>query len=196
MVVNQKDVYSRRTYSLLHELAHLMLHQSGVSDLEIDAPRPNDDEHIERFCNQVAASTLMPRDRFLSEPLIANAGEGHHDWDDETIESLSLTYGVSCEAIARRLLTLGRATTIFYQRKRAQYALEFRQQLEAQRAQSANKPIPRNMPRETIANLGRTLVGLIINNYHQDRLSLSEVSGYLGVKTKHLAGIEQQLGLS
>jgi len=50
------------------------------------------------------------------------------------------------------------------------------------------------MPRETVANLGRTLVGLIIENYRADRLSLSEVSGYLGVKTRHLAGIEQQLG--
>src|SRR5208337_5617747 len=42
IVVSRKDVYARRNFSLLHELAHLMLHRSGVSDLDIDAPRSED----------------------------------------------------------------------------------------------------------------------------------------------------------
>jgi Zn-dependent peptidase ImmA (M78 family)/transcriptional regulator with XRE-family HTH domain len=196
MVVNRKDAYARRTFSLLHELAHLMLHQSGVSDLDIDAPRPQADERIETFCNQIAAAALMPRAEFLAEPLVADKGAGRHEWSDETIKALSLTYGVSREAVVRRLLTFGRTTSDFYRKKRVQYATEFRKQLEEQKAKNADKPILRNMPRETVANLGRTLVGLILESYHQDRLSLSEVSGYLGVKTRHLAGIEQQLGFN
>ncbi len=194
IVVNRKDVYTRRTFSLLHELAHLMLHQSGVSELDIDAPRPAEDAKIEIFCNQVAAAALMPRSQFLSEALVAERGAGGHNWPDETIKALSVTYGVSREAVVRRLMTFGRTSAAFYQSKRAQYGAEFREQLAAQKAQNADRPIPRNMPRETVANLGRTLVGLIIENYRADRLSLSEVSGYLGVKTRHLAGIEQQLG--
>jgi Zn-dependent peptidase ImmA (M78 family) len=193
MVVNRKDVYARRTFSLLHELAHLMLHQSGVSDLDLDAPRPLNDQRIETFCNQVAAETLMPRASFLSEQLIAERGAGIHDWSDEAITLLSQTYSVSREAIVRRLLTFGRASQVFYQSKRIQYATEFRKLQEAQKEQSDKKPIPRNMPREIVANLGRTLVGLVLESYHQDRLSLSEVSGYLGVKTRHLDGIKQQL---
>ncbi len=196
MVVNRKDAYPRRTFSLLHELAHLMLKQSGVSDLNVDAPRPRDDEKIEIFCNMVAAAALMPRAQFLAETLVDEKGLGQHEWSDEAIKTLSLTYGVSRDAVVRRLLTFGRVSTTFYQQKRVQYANEFRRQLELQRAQNADKPIPRNMPRETVANLGPTLVGLILENYHQDRLSLSEVSGYLGVKTRHLAGVEQQLGFS
>jgi Zn-dependent peptidase ImmA (M78 family) len=196
IVVNRKDAYPRRTFSLLHELVHLMLHQSGVSDLDVDAHRPINDQQIETFCNQVAAATLMPSDSFLSERLVAEKGAGTHEWSDETIKSLSQTYGVSREAIVRRLLTFGRATQVFYQSKRTQYATEFRKLQDAQKEQKDKKPIPRNMPRETVANLGRTLVGLVLESYHQDRLSLSEVSGYLGVKTKHLDGIKQQLGYS
>jgi Zn-dependent peptidase ImmA (M78 family) len=194
MVVNQKDAYSRRIFSLLHELAHLMLHQSGVSDLDVDAPRPNDDARVEAFCNRVAAATLMPRDDFLAEHSIAERGSGTHEWPDAVIKALADTYSVSREAIVRRLLTFGRATETFYKGKRAQYGREFRLRLEAQKAQNEGKPIPRNMPRETIASLGRPLVSLILMNYHQDRLTLSEVSGYLGVKTRHLPAIEQQLG--
>lgn len=194
MVVNRKDAYARRTFSLLHELAHLMLHQSGVSELDIDAARPPEDANVEIFCNHVAAAALMPRSHFLSEALVAARGGGQHDWSDEEIKGLSVTYGVSREAIVRRLMTFGRASVPFYQSKREQYSAEYREQLAAQKAQNADRPIPRNMPRETVANLGRTLVRLIIENYRADRLSLSEVSGFLGVKTRHLAGIEQQLG--
>ena len=59
--VNRKDALTRRTFSLLHEFAHLMIHVSGVSDLETDAKRPPEDQRIEVFCNQVAAAALMPK---------------------------------------------------------------------------------------------------------------------------------------
>ena len=138
----------------------------------------------------------MPRDLFLKEALIAAKGNGRHEWDDASVHSLSLTYGVSREAIVRRLLTLGRTTEAFYRRKRAQYAVEYRQQRERDREKNEGKPIPRNMPRETVANYGKPFVRRVIENYHLDRISLSDVSGYLGVKVRHVPGIEQQLGYS
>jgi Zn-dependent peptidase ImmA (M78 family) len=194
MVVNRKDAYARRVFSMFHELAHLMLRQSGVSDLDTDGPRPPADEKIEIFCNQVAAAALMPRDTFLAEPMIAARGVGRYEWDDTIVQSLSLTYGVSREAIVRRLLTLNRTTEAFYTRKRAQYAIEFQQQRQRDREKNAGKPIPRNMPLETVANYGKPFVRRVIENYHLDRISLSDVSGYLGVKVRHVSGIEQQLG--
>lgn len=194
MVVNRKDAYPRRIFSLLHELAHLMLHQSGVSDLPVEGSRRQQDERVEIFCNQVAAAALMPKELFLAEPMVAVRGSGRHEWDDDTIKELSLVYSVSREAIARRLYTFERATEAFYNRKRAQYAREFQQIKEREKEKSEGKSIPRNMPRETVANFGRPLIRLILENYHQDRISLSEVSGYLGVKVRHLPGIEQQIG--
>lgn len=194
MVVNRKDAYARRIFSMFHELTHLMLRQDGVSDLDFDGPRAPADEKTEIFCNQVAAAALMPRDTFLSEPSVASRGSGRLEWDDAVVQSLSLTYGVSREAIVRRLLTLGRTTEAFYHRKRAQYAIEFQQQRQREREKSAGKPIPRNMPRETVADFGKPFVRRVIENYHSDRISLSDVSGYLGVKVRHVPGIEQQLG--
>jgi Zn-dependent peptidase ImmA (M78 family) len=196
IVVNSKDVYARRTFSLFHELAHLMLRQSGVSELDVDAPRRANDQQIEVFCNRVAAAALMPRDLFLAEAIIAAKGTGRHEWEDAAIESLSRTYAVSREAIVRRLLTLGRTSDDFYRRKRVQFAVEFQQKRQREREKNKDKSIPRNMPRETVANFGRPFVERVIENYHLERISLSDVSGYLGVKVRHVAGIEQQLGLN
>src|SRR5229473_716165 len=64
--VNRKDALTRRTFSLLHEFAHLMVRISGVSDLETDEHRPPEDQRIEVFCNQVAAAALMPKEALLA----------------------------------------------------------------------------------------------------------------------------------
>ncbi|MGO7170136.1 ImmA/IrrE family metallo-endopeptidase [Rhizobium leguminosarum] len=195
MVVNRKDAYPRRVFSLLHELAHLMLRQSGVSDLETGGLRPQEDERVEAFCNHVAAATLVPHDLLLAEPIVAARGVGRHEWSDAEVQSLSVAYSVSRETIVRRLLTFHRASEDFYGRKRRQYAIEFQQQREREKVKNDGKPIPRNMPRETVADFGKPFVRRVIENYHQDRISLSEVSGYLGVKVRHVPGIERQLGI-
>lgn len=193
IVVNRKDPPSRRTFSLLHELAHLMLHQTGVSDLEADGARAPDDAAVEVFCNQVAAAALIPKSDLLKEAIVTARGSGRHSWTDEEIEALAKIYSVSREAVVRRLVVAGRATEVFYGAKRAQYAAEFQEQKRRQR--EAKTPIPRNMPRETIADVGRPLVRMVLEHYHQDRMTLSDVSGYLGVKARHVSDIEQQVGI-
>jgi Zn-dependent peptidase ImmA (M78 family) len=167
-----------------------------VSDLDAEGPRPDEDARIEIFCNQAAAAALMPRDDLLAEPLVAARGIGRHEWSDEEVRALAGTYSVSREAIVRRLLTLNRTTEGFYLRKRAQYAAEFQELQQEEKEKNAGKSIPRNMPRETVANYGRPFVRRVLENYYLDRITLSDVSGYLGVKTRHIPGIEQQLGMT
>lgn len=192
IAVNRRDATGRRLFSLLHELAHLMIHQSGVSDLD-DGRRPVSDQRVEVFCNKVAAAALMPRLQFLSQPTIGNAPSSRREWSDEEIAVLAKTFSVSREAVVRRLLTLERTTEAFYGQKRAQYLQEFAAIRARKRQQENKKPIPRNMPLETVSSVGRPLIRLLLSQYHLRRLSLSEVSGFLGVKVRHLPGIEDRL---
>ncbi|MBP7649929.1 MAG: hypothetical protein KA744_08785, partial [Phenylobacterium sp.] len=120
---------------------------------------------------------------------------GVQEWPDDAIHVLSLLFNTSREGVVRRLHTFGRVSAEFYARKRAQYAAEFRAQRQREREQRGDDGIPRNMPRETIADMGRPFIKAVIENYHQDRITLSEVSGYLGVKVRHVAGIEAQVGM-
>ena len=193
IAVNRKDATGRRLFSLLHELAHLMIHQSGVSDLD-DGRRQVSDQRVEVFCNKVAAAALMPRLQFLSQSIIGNAPSGRREWLDEEIGALAKTFGVSREAVVRRLLTLERPTEAFYRQKRAQYLQEFAASQARKRQQENKKSIPRNMPLETVSSIGRPLIRLLLSQYHSRQLSLSEVSGFLGVKVRHLSGIEDRLG--
>jgi Zn-dependent peptidase ImmA (M78 family)/DNA-binding XRE family transcriptional regulator len=189
VVVNRKDKPTRRTFSLIHELAHLMLHVSGVSDLNSEDSRPPEDQKIEIFCNQVAAATLMPKDWLLSDGRVASKGRSSN-WSDDEIAELAKTFSVSREALLRRLLTFNKTTESFYRQKREQYLAEFLAEKQRQKAKAPDEGIPRNMPRETMSNLGEPFVRMVLDNYYSTNLTLSDVAGYLGIKTKHISKLE------
>lgn len=194
IAVNRKDPLTRRTFSLLHELAHLMLHLSGVSDLETDEKRPPEDQKIEVFCNHVAAAALVPKNELLSNELVRPHAKNAVDWSDAEIAELAKRFNVSREALLRRLLTFGMTTNHFYQTKRSQYIAEYQAQQKKKKEEAAEEDMKRNMPQETVSNLGKPLVRMLLGNYYQDRLTLSEVSGYLGLKVKHIPRLEQAAG--
>lgn len=194
VAVNRNDALTRRTFSMLHELAHLMVRISGVSDLQTDDSRPPEDQRIEIFCNQVAASALIPRGAILADPRVMAHGERSANWTDAEIGDLARQFNVSREALLRRLLTFDRTTNTFYRAKRDQYNAEYLVSLSRKKEQAATTEIKRNMPQETVSNFGRPFVNMLLGNYHQDRMTLSEVSGYLGLKVKHVPKLEQVSG--
>jgi len=193
IVVNQKDTVTRRTYSLLHELAHLMLRLSGVSEIDAEIPRSGGGgRQAEGFCNQTAAAALMPRTDLLDDRRVSAKPNKSDKWTDEEIRDLSRRFGVSRVALVRRLLTVGKTTVAFYDSKRAQYDAEFRAQRAKQREVPATQ-VKRNMPQEAISNLGKPLVGLILGNYNVDNISLSAAAGYLGIKAQHIPKLEAKV---
>ncbi len=185
----------RRTFSLLHEFAHLMLRMSGVSELDVDAARPPEDAAVEVFCNRVAAATLIPKDVFLAEPQLSGRRAPVEDWQDDTIAELALNYSVSREVLVRRLYTFNLTTLGFYQKKRAQYIEEYLQDRERKRSERRTTEVRRNPPRDALTNFGRPLVQMILDSYYQDRMSLSDVSGYLGIRVRHIPTLEHIVGL-
>lgn len=53
--INSRDWDSAKIFTLVHELGHIWLGQSGVSEVDMDST-----ESSEQFCNAVAAEVLVP----------------------------------------------------------------------------------------------------------------------------------------
>ena len=93
--INSKDAKAAQTFTLAHELAHLWIGASGISNPDYKA-RPGDQPNvIDRLCDKVAAEVLVPEADFLSR---WRAGHSTH----ENLQRLASHYRVSRFVVLRR----------------------------------------------------------------------------------------------
>lgn len=185
IALNGKDSPRGRIFTVMHEFAHLMLHQGGVCDpVRVHDRAQSPDERVEVFCNAVAGALLVPTDALLSDTRVAEVRQAR-EWSDSDLRSLADRFVVSREVILRRLLTAGRTTESFYRRKRTQFIAEYREQ-QAQRSQEGGF-VPRS--RLVVRNNGKRYTQLVLEAHERDRITAADVSDYLGVRLKHLDDI-------
>jgi len=96
--VNGKDAEVAALFTLMHELAHIWMGISGITDLN---PKPTNG--VERICNAVAGELLVPEGDFKSR------WAGPND-----LQQLASHYRVSRLVIARRALDFGYVDQAFY----------------------------------------------------------------------------------
>jgi len=95
--INGSDTKSAQMFTLAHELAHLWLGQSGLSDATVACAAPN---KIEQWCDRVAAEMLVPLDAFRA------AYDRHADVHTE-MQRLARIFKVSTLVILRRMHDAG-----------------------------------------------------------------------------------------
>jgi Zn-dependent peptidase ImmA (M78 family)/transcriptional regulator with XRE-family HTH domain len=98
--INGSDSKAAQLFTLAHELAHLWLGQSALSDTTITAQRQNE---IETWCNHVAAELLVPLETLRQQ---LRAGEPLED----SVTRLTRLFKVSSLVILQRLRAAGRLT--------------------------------------------------------------------------------------
>lgn len=94
--INGTDTKSGQMFTLAHELAHLWLGESGLSDVTPASSLPQR-ASVERWCNAVAAEMLVPLDGFRQ------AYSPRADLRPE-MQRLSRQYKVSTLVVLRRML--------------------------------------------------------------------------------------------
>lgn len=97
--INGSDAPAAWLFTLAHELAHIWLGHSGVSDASTRT-----DNVAERLCNQVAAEVLVPESEF--RPFWENCVKSGVDVG-VTVSQGRLTFKVSELVIARRAMDYG-----------------------------------------------------------------------------------------
>ena len=196
VIINNQDARAARSFTLLHELAHVWLDTSGVSG----APSPETPtslrDRIERFCNDVAGEFLLPAValRTRTEKPIA----GNKESAAEFIRVLSDEWSVSEPMAAYRLNRTGLVETRIYRELVADYAVRWQRHRQRQREQNRNDGSGPNRHVVIRSRLGHALLDVARRNLRENTLTHTKAAKLLGVKAGAveplLRGYEQNRG--
>lgn len=177
IALNSKDAPVARSFTLMHELGHLVLRKGAMCDLHESTEDPDHD--VEAWCNWFAGELLVPSDALKA---VAASFRGN-DWPDESLRTIARRFRVSIEVALRRLVAIERASLALYKRWRTNY-------LPPPVKKSKGGP---TVPVRMVANAGAPYLGLVLSAYHSDRISASTAASYLDAKLKHIPAIEALL---
>lgn len=97
IVINKNDAKPAMLFTLIHELAHIWLGTSAISNTNGLGTNPVSNA-VEKLCNATAAEFLVPKDQ------IRAAWEGPGESLQQTVDELAGKFKVSGAVIGRRLL--------------------------------------------------------------------------------------------
>jgi len=179
--LNNSTTKTRQTFSLLHELAHLLLSVNGLSkfDQRYVERLPDQEKQTEQFCNAIAAEILIPSPDFQIQAKqfpadIERASE-------QQLSDLAARYGVSREAVLRRFLDQDRVTAAFYERKATAWAAQQKKGTGGDWYASKNAYLSDRFARE------------VVSRHYKNQLSVNQAADMLGIKPKNFAGLEQRI---
>ena len=175
--VNGADTKAAQMFTLAHEIAHLWLGESGVSNADV-ATAP--DHGIERSCNRVAAEFLVPLE------LIRDEFNSRAELNIET-SRLARRLKVSTLVVLRRIYDAGALN-------REQFWATYRQEMSRLRLLASGTG--GNAVRNVGARVSKRLARALVVSALEGRTSYTECFRLLGVK-KHstFESVAASLGL-
>jgi Zn-dependent peptidase ImmA (M78 family)/DNA-binding XRE family transcriptional regulator len=188
IAANAKDHPNARIFTLLHEFCHLLLNQSGICDLEESRHPRGVDQLTERFCNAVAAATLVPHEALAAAFGISDRPRPQR-WSDAQIGDAAKAFGVSREVIVRHLVTIGAAPFDFYLFKREQFRREFAEHQDRQK--EGQKTGFQSPATKAVYKVGPEFARIVLSAYDREDITSSDLTAYLGVRFKHVPRIRQ-----
>lgn len=180
--LNNSTTKTRQTFSLLHELAHLLLGTNGLSKFgkEYINHLPLTEKRQEQFCNAVAADVLIPATDFTAQTI--GLPSDIEKVPEERFAELAGRYGVSREAILRRFLDQGRVSKEFYEAMANHWI--------SQKSKEAGKG---NWYFNQGAYLSDRFAKEVVVRHYRNLISLEQAADFLGVKPKSYPGLEEHV---
>ena len=183
--VNSKEWPDSRSFTLLHEVAHLML--AAVQAEQPSAREPRTGEAwapVEQFAESVASQTLVP-EAALQEAIRA-ARLPRNGWDIGDVRTLARRFRITPLAMATRLRASGVFDWAFYHQWKANW--------EAYVATLPPKPGGFAHPiTKSLGRAGRPFTRVVLEALAANRITAVNASRYLDLKFEHFQGLRDAL---
>lgn len=190
--INSDDWNAPQLFTLVHELAHIWIAETGISnDIEIAINDKTKLNPVELFCNEVAANALMPTN--IISNLEVSVFENYND-----LFKISKKLGVSSFALLVRALNLNMISTTVYRKLKAEAQIEFNAFLireEEKKAKQKEKETPGG-PNYFLIQLNRNsrlFTQTVLDAFRGGFIEPTQASSLLNVQINKFQKLEAQL---
>ncbi len=179
LVINSKDSYQARIFTLIHEIVHVMLNEPAVTGAGELSFKPDTRVVTEKFCNRVAGATLVPRTELSN-----NVPKQWKNVEEQALSTLSRRFWVSRAVVAFRMFECGFANREWLHNKL--YDLK-----PSKRVPSEPAMIPQHTL--TISRTGESFARFAVSAFQSGELHGGELTSLLGMSLRHLPKLESSL---
>jgi len=179
IVVKKQEAEVRQSFTLMHELGHVLLHRTSSVDDEGDMHAANG---MEREANQFAGHLLVPTEFLerIDDATRPQEVERLEEW----LQPNRRAWGVSTEVILLRLLSVGRLDQATYEHYRA-----WNHQQPRVEGEGGSRAYRYREPRHLF---GDRFVRTVLGALNARQITLSKASDYLdGLKVTDLHKLER-----
>jgi len=181
--INEEDRPPAKTFSIIHELTHLLKCQSSLCNEMFNAFSMNQEEV---FCNAVAGEVLVPWDALK---VFLKKWKMDEVFSIDDIQKIAERFSVSKEVIVRRLLDIDLIKKPAY----TAYIDECRRVVEQERAEQKlarqegrKSGIPQYPDRNAIDRTSSALCITLYKGYSEELFSKQDLSRYLGIGQQYI----------
>ena len=180
VIINKNDSHGAWSFTLLHELAHIWLGETGISGIQSDMK-------IEKFCNDVAGNFLLPEEE-LSELTIDKSM--HFDLVSELITAFSTDRNVSSSMVAYKSFLTGQIGNELWQKLSNFYRQKWLESRNKDReGRKKKKGVGPDYYVVKRHSTGARLLNLVRNFLNEGLLTTSKAGKLLGVNPNNIQNL-------
>lgn len=186
--VNSDDWNAPQLFTILHELAHIWIAQSGISnDIEYGLKHKDKFHPIELFCNKVAANALMPEE-------VMNSFENNVFASGNNIFKAAKKLGVSTFAFLVRALNMKLITLDKYYELKIEADVEFQAFLKKEEERKAKQKEKKsggpNFFRLLVNKNGQLFTQVVIDSFRNGFIAPTQASSLLNTRINNFPKLE------
>ncbi len=190
--INSDDWNAPQLFTLVHELAHVWIAESGISnEIEMEIKQKDKFNPIELFCNEVAANALIP------ENLIRSLDKSTFNNSKEVFKAAKI-FGVSSFAFIVRALNLKIINISDYQKLKRETDKDFdafllREAEKKAKQREKEKPGGPNYFLLQLNRNSRLFTQTVLDAFRNGFIEPTQASSLLNVQVNKFSKLEAQL---
>ena len=173
IVINNSDAYQAQSFTLFHELGHLLKKESTL-DEEFSPAKSSSEE---KWCNEFAGELLMPRSSFLQATKTFSL-TGNKPEDLQQLAIIAKQFSVSKFACTMRMRNL----KIINQQRYNEVELWLKEDYQQIKESRESRPLKRNMAKERLNQYGSIYSRVVVQAYREQEIGLHKLCKLMGIK--------------